>query len=223
MSAAEIARLNREMRTDGFPGDLVQSTALAKGLLQEGFVQHSDVEGMEVQDTAAWELMDRVQKVWFRDWVEKAAHRNKKRRMQESESILVADGSKASADSVVSMLRHISGTPFEHATETPMARIKMLMAEHQTQEVKDQWVAKSRTNAICGGCQMSTISSTISAIKCWAAFATGVLGCRPGQELPPSVDGLAAWSRIFRCKRTFSEYASKVKTACLVAHVSTDA
>ena len=35
-------------------------------------------------------------------------------------------------------------------------------------------------------------------------------------KLPPSVDTLLAWSRLFRCGRTLRNYLGYVRTACLI-------
>ena len=37
---------------------------------------------------------------------------------------------------------------------------------------------------------------------------------------PPQLDALLAWSRLFRCKGTFDNYVSYVKTGCML--VKTD-
>ena len=66
MSAAEVARLNRGMKSDSFLADLARSTVAAKGVLKQGCKQHSDVEGKEAQDTAAWNLMGKAQQLGFR-------------------------------------------------------------------------------------------------------------------------------------------------------------
>ena len=36
-------------------------------------------------------------------------------------------------------------------------------------------------------------------------------------KLPPRLETLLAWSRLFRCGRTFRNYLGYVRTACLVA------
>ena len=43
-----------------------------------------------------------------------------------------------------------------------------------------------------------------------------------GAELPPSVAGLLAWSRIFSVKSTSSSYMSKLALACEIVGVSKD-
>ena len=65
-----------------------------------------------------------------------------------------------------------------------------------------------------------SLRETVSALKCWSTFAREVLGLG-GRELPPTVDGLAAWSRMFRSKHTFCNYVGKLKLACELAKVST--
>ena len=59
-------------------------------------------------------------------------------------------------------------------------------------------------------------SGAISALKCWGAFADAVLEAR-GAHLPPDVNGLVIWSRLFRNSRTFSNYLSKLRFGCEIA------
>ena len=44
-----------------------------------------------------------------------------------------------------------------------------------------------------------------------------------GRELPPSVDGLVAWSFTVRCARTFANYLNHVRIGCEIMKVSTEA
>ena len=61
-----------------------------------------------------------------------------------------------------------------------------------------------------------SLASQASALRCWAAFADGVLGCG-GRHLPPTVEGLVAWSKIFCNRGTYCNYITAVRKACLIA------
>ena len=74
------------------------------------------------------------------------------------------------------------------------------------------WVEKARTEAIIGGC-LGSIDSVKSGIRCYLAFATDIL--KKERRLPPSVDDLLAWSIMFRCKDTFSNYLTSELGVCL--------
>ena len=62
----------------------------------------------------------------------------------------------------------------------------------------------------------------MSGLRCWCAFAQKVLD-RQGRELPPDPDGLLAWSRLFRCHRTFQNYVNHVRIGCALLKVSGEA
>ena len=40
-----------------------------------------------------------------------------------------------------------------------------------------------------------------------------------GKELPPTIEGLGLWSRMFRCPTTYTNYLRAVKMACTDAGV----
>ena len=84
-----------------------------------------------------------------------------------------------------------------------------------------EWVDNARNLAILGSCPKS-LPSVRSGLKCWLRFAREALG-REGRELPPSQDGLLAWSMTFRCDRTFSNYLGHVKTGCMLLGLSCEA
>ena len=79
------------------------------------------------------------------------------------------------------------------------------------------WVEKARTEAIIGGC-LGSLDSVKSGIRCYLAFATDIL--KKERRLPPSVDDLLAWSIMFRCKDTFSNYLGYLRLGCLLEGVS---
>ena len=61
----------------------------------------------------------------------------------------------------------------------------------------------------------------VSGTRCYARFATTILD--PGsQVLPPSVDGILAWSNLFRCAATFGNYLSYLRLGCELLGVETN-
>ena len=76
---------------------------------------------------------------------------------------------------------------------------------------------ESRAVVLAGAAPRS-VASMKSGIRTWVRFAQKVLH-RTGKELPPTIDELMAWSRLFRHSKTFSNYCSHVRAGCLLAQV----
>ena len=85
-------------------------------------------------------------------------------------------------------------------------------------EAKRAWVDKARTASLLGSCPDSHKSFN-SGTKAWAAFACEALQLK-GKEFPPPLDGLLAWSALFRHHKTFSNYLGYVRLGCHVLGVS---
>ena len=88
---------------------------------------------------------------------------------------------------------------------------------------KAEWVADARVKAILGSCS-KTLPSVRSGILCYIAFADELAA--PGKVqnyFPPRVDTLVAWSLMFRCEGTWSNYLGYVRTACMLTFASTQA
>ena len=66
----------------------------------------------------------------------------------------------------------------------------------------------------------ASLRTVESALRCWAAFAEGVLGVG-ASHLPPTTAGLVLFSRIFRNAQTYANYVSAIRMACQVAGLST--
>ena len=78
-----------------------------------------------------------------------------------------------------------------------------------------------RIDAISGG--MQSFRETTSVLKCWSQFAVHYRFAKEGAELLPSFSELMAWSRMFPCSGAFGKYTSKLKLACELPGVSTEA
>ena len=77
------------------------------------------------------------------------------------------------------------------------------------EDAKRAWVEKARTGSLLGSCPDSHKSFN-SGTKAWAAFAGEVLQLE-GKEFPPPLNGLLAWSALFRHPKTFSNYLGYVR------------
>ena len=74
------------------------------------------------------------------------------------------------------------------------------------------WVSEGLLTTIVRSAPGS-IDSAKSALRCWAAFADGVLGMG-GRHLPPTEAGLVAWSQCFAVPETFSNYIGYLRMGC---------
>jgi len=70
----------------------------------------------------------------------------------------------------------------------------------------------ARLQAIIGSCPKSH-KSVKSGLRFWRWFAVFVLR-EQGNILPPKLEQLLVWSRMFRCHKTFGNYLSYVKLGC---------
>ena len=82
-----------------------------------------------------------------------------------------------------------------------------------------QWISDARVQAVLGSCPRSH-KSIVSGLRCWYGFAHSVLKQRSSDALPPSVDGLLAWSSLFRCGATYGNYVNYVRIGCDLVQAS---
>lgn len=83
------------------------------------------------------------------------------------------------------------------------------------------WAKQARAEAVVLSAPHS-LQSTKSGLRAWIHFADRVLGLG-GRHLPPPAEGLAAWSQLFRCAGTYSNYIRYVAMACDLAGVTAEA
>ena len=100
----------------------------------------------------------------------------------------------------------------------PVAETALICRSISGYKESKDFVEKARIGAIVGSCPKS-LPSVVSGIRCWCAFATKAL-LLGGRELPPTVDGLVAWSSCFRCARTYQNYINHVRIGCEIMRVS---
>ena len=80
MSAAAIARMNRELRKEGYPGNGIERLNVARELVHDGFQQIDDLEGAEMEKLTSAKSMNGPQLEWFTELVRRAERTNMKRR-----------------------------------------------------------------------------------------------------------------------------------------------
>ena len=102
----------------------------------------------------------------------------------------------------------------------PRAAGRLLTSVLRSNGDRNEWVSNARIQAIVGSCAKSHASAK-SGMRFWRWFAVHILGYE-GDVLPPRLDGLLAWSRLFRCHQTFGNYVSYVKLACEIKGACVD-
>ena len=121
----------------------------------------------------------------------------------------------------------------------PRAALASAQLNGLSPQARCDWVEESRIDAIMGSCSRS-MTSWRSGCRCYVSFVGThqvyfssqheLLPCmladtvNPGAShyFPPRLDVLLSWSTLFRSVGTFNNYLAYVKTACLVAGVSTE-
>ena len=93
----------------------------------------------------------------------------------------------------------------------PKLAIDRLKAEISSSNVSPGvWAKRARVAAVLGSCPRS-ISSLKSGVRHWIDFVT-VLKGSDEQAFPATIDGVLAWSNLFRCLGTFKNYLGHVRT-----------
>ena len=101
----------------------------------------------------------------------------------------------------------------------PLAMVNLVGTQLISAVSRAEWLENARSCALAGSCSKSH-PSVRSGIRCYQRFAERVLG-HDGDELPPNIDELLAWSTLFRCSKTFSNYLNYVRLGCELVHVAT--
>ena len=103
----------------------------------------------------------------------------------------------------------------------PRKAAEALSASLLSSDDAGAWVKRARTEAVVLSAPHS-LRSVQCGVRAWGHFADRVLRAG-GRHLPPSPEGLAAWSRLFRRAGTFANYVGYVALACDIAGVSAEA
>ena len=96
----------------------------------------------------------------------------------------------------------------------PRRALKVLALVQKSAVERSAWLEQARLDAIVGSCRGS-LGSVKSGVRCYVAFVEDSVGGTP-VFFPPKLEWVLAWAKLFRCKRTFSNYVGYVKTACLL-------
>ena len=119
----------------------------------------------------------------------------------------------------------------------PRAALRTLALDKRGSIDIAEWLEEARLDAILGGCKLS-LPSWRSGVRCYLAFtgeqlAVRIVVCcvcsactdkvaqRASRYFPPKLEHLLAWSTLFRCEGTWSNYLGYVRTACVVVKAST--
>ena len=117
----------------------------------------------------------------------------------------------------------------------PAAAIRSVAAGFRLDSEKVEAVEKMRVEALLGSARRSlprwvpwllslrsrrcgALCRIVSGLRAWVLFADHMLGAR-GRHLPPSSEGLVAFSAFFRNAGTYANYVGAVSFACQVANV----
>ena len=231
--AALIAKIRTELKECNCDLDKQQKQKLALGMIDAGFLslracREACAKGGDINSISN---IDPPSKAFLRSLI-KGRHdedhdsRRVKRRHdaeQEGRSETAhharkEGGKTASAETVLQSVEMAASMRVERAWDTPCAMIKVIGTKHASDSAKKLFNERARLEAICGN--MVSIKATSTALRCWKKFAVLMGFVVPGEELPPPLGGLLAWTRIFRSKGTCANYMSKLSFACEIAGVS---
>ena len=127
-----------------------------------------------------------------------------------------------SAQVIANILQGMQLCVIDREAKGPLAASTSIATSFRTVMERNMWIEHSRIESLCCSTKRS-IGSTRSALKCWMQFAVTCLGVPEHEELPPSIDGLIVWGRLFKNKDTYANYVSRLRLVCQIAGVCTSA
>jgi len=221
MSLAARAKLVRSMMENRFLGSLSRAQQLAKELQKNGISECEDVVGMQASMLANEVSMSEPEQIWFEHWI--SAQRNR-HEMKKRITFAAApdDSTHESIDRAMVLLSRISKGDMQRTQMQPKQAAAHAAGCSHSREDKRLWAEHARIEALCGNC-LGSIASMLSAMKAWKEFSQNTLGVEHVKEIPPTHQGLTAWSRLFSCAATHANYVRAVKLACLICNVSIEA
>ena len=225
MSIGDATRLSREMGKELFPGSNEFRFRTAKSLVQDGFLSSEDLEGADLKHSVWFKQLNTEQLAWFENWLERIQNTARHKRSVpalQARPCFEPPKDRKSARAVIELLNKTAANPPRSVQGTPTCELERLSQECSDEMERGLWKEVSILEATCGSLRPKTIAGSMSAIRLWTKFANTMLDIPVGQELPPPSFGIAAWSRIFRCARTFKGYVGKLKIACMIAQVPLD-
>ena len=209
----------------GFAGSDDRLAAITQALRQLDFNDLQDLDGADSFEEMLDASSFTVGEIRFLNSIAESI--TKRGRMQRRG--LCADvGSAARAStprmessSLVHVIQNAKRSACHAEVAGPAAVCKRLRSELESSESKRIWIQLAKTSAILGNCDRSR-NSILSGIRCYMRFASEILEIG-GREFPPSVEGLLAWSALFRSPGTFQNYVNYVRVGCNLLGVSADA
>ena len=214
----------------GFRGTDADASRLAGACITQELCQLEDFKGLsEVRQFGSFVAVSRGEDLDFLEHVvipaaDSELFSHKRRRVVGCVAVSSV-GPRPAAP--VDIIRHAGELEMRESGERsrpwagPRAELTAVCEGHVSAAARVSWAEEARVRAITGSCPKS-LASVVSGLRCWLDFACRVLG-RKGQELPPTEDGLVAWSVLFRCSRTYSNYLNHVRIACDLVRVSSEA
>ena len=216
-ASSTMVSLSEGLVARGFPGDTERVEYIVRALGQEDCTLVSDLACFDLMhldmvmiSTEEWDLLGKIVQE------ETLAYRSGSSARAPQRVSPPLDG----AGRVVASLDCPGNAALDVRGVGPQSALKRLKSsvDLATPEKRSNWVEQARVSALLGSCPRS-IASVKSGLRCYMNFARAALGLT-GNELPPTVEGLVAWSALFRCVDTFSNYLSHVRLGCELVGVS---
>ena len=204
VTASGLAYWVRTLEEEGIGYDKGIRRDIAIALLTQGFQSSGHLNGARTKDWLHRPLEehveDRLDAICYK--IEKREKQRMTYKITEKED---REGTTAGCKEIKELLQGMLRNNVQSADKTPLAMIRATAAGCLSNEDKAVTVLVHRHQALCGGLSETSVKKYIASLNCWEQFATTIGGHLPGKELPPSVDGLAAWSRMFSIRRTFGD------------------
>ena len=226
------AALVRELRTSYPEAELDHWQQAASWLMASGVRLAIELDSTQLWLEPGWNGLQPLSQMCIRAAVDRATTKGDERRMRpRSVEIrsppppVITTGGACQLSGVHRATQLINSSVVVErmpgSDKGPRASIARLIAELENNTQNKEWAERARLEALCGSSQRSA-REVASVLRAWEAFATPVLGLKGAELLPPSLDGLLAWSRHFSNSRTFGNYVGKLILVCEVLRLPTD-
>ena len=220
-----IAHVRSELRGRDCELNKLQMNTLIESVLESGFCSLANFIRDGSHLIGNMDRIDAASKTFLRKISTPKREQSDERERSIRRSVVVPKAAKnaqerkiASAEDVLKCINLAAAMRVERPECRPLQMIDNLVAKNPTDASKKLFLEVARLEAICGN--MVTIKAAATALRCWRKFGLAMGLIVPERELPPTVDGLLAWSRVFAVKGTFSNYMAKLSLACEIAGVS---
>ena len=124
-------------------------------------------------------------------------------------------------ESLVEELRTCGGEGFSGQLKPAEAARKLKKARADGEELSN--LTQQKTDALFLESRLSSLTSTVSQLRCWKDYATGVLLYKDDCTLPPrSTQHVLMWINIFRNGKMAGIYVGSLRWACEMRDLSDD-